>query len=99
MIQVFQDADGAAGGDLGGTYGNQFLERSWANESRGNGKNCCMHSADLTSSLQVGKSFDFLEANQDMSQTTRLSDEYGTESFSPILVCSKSTRPSIEVLI
>ena len=104
MIQVFQDADGAAGGDLGGTYGNQFLERSWANESRGNGENCCMHSADLTSSLQVGKSFDFLEANQDMSQTTRLSDEslvteYGTESFSPILVCSKSTRPSMEVLI
>jgi hypothetical protein len=47
----------------------------------------------------VGKSFDFLEANQEISQTTRLSDEYGTESFSPILVCSKSTRPSIEVLI
>jgi hypothetical protein len=34
MIQGFKDADGAAGGDLGGTYGNEFLERSWANESR-----------------------------------------------------------------
>ena len=98
MIQVFQDADGAAGGDLGGIYGNQFLERSWANESRGNGENFCMHSADLTSSLQVRKSFDFSEVNQDMSQTTRLSDEYGTELLSPIHVC-KSPRPSIEVQI
>ena len=98
IIQGFKDADGAAGGDLGGTYGNEFLERSLANESHGNGENFCMHSANLTSSSQVGKSFDFLEANQDMSQTTRLNDEDGTGSFSPILVCSKSLRPSIEVL-
>jgi hypothetical protein len=68
------------------------LERSWANESQGNGENFYVHNADLTSSLQ------FSEVNQDMSQTTRLSDEYGTELLSPILVC-KSPRPSIEVLI
>ena len=92
MIQGFKDADGAAGDDLGGTYGNQFLERSWANESQGNGENFYVHNADLTSSLQ------FSEVNQDMSQTTRLSDEYGTELLSPIHVC-KSPRPSIEVLI
>ena len=98
LIQGFKDADGAAGGDLGGTYGNEFLERSWANESHGNGENFCMHSANLTSSSQVGRSFDLLEANQDMSQTTRLNDEDGTGSFSPILGCSKSLRPSIEVL-
>jgi hypothetical protein len=98
MIQGFKDADGAAGGDLGGNSGHEFLERSWANESQGNGENFCMHSANLTSSSQVGKSFDFLEANQDMSQTTRLSDEDATGSFSPILVYSKSLRPSIEVL-
>jgi hypothetical protein len=98
MIQGFKDADGAAGGDLGGTYGNEFLERSWANENHGNGKTFCMHSANLTSSSQVGESFDILEANQDMSQTTRLNDEDGTGPFSPTLVCSKSSRPSIEVL-
>ena len=92
MIQGFKDADGAAGDDLGGTYGNQFLERSWANESQGNGENFYVHNADLTSSLQ------FSAVNQDMSQTTRLSDEYGTELLSPIHVC-KSPRPSIEVLI
>jgi hypothetical protein len=98
MIQAFKNADGAAGDDLGGTSGHTFLERSWANESQGNGEDFCMHSANLTSSSQVGKSFEFLEANQDMSQTTRISDEDATGSFSPILVCSKSLRPSIEVL-
>ena len=98
ILQGFKDADGAAAGDLGGNSGHEFLERSWANESQGNGENFCMHSANLTSSSQVGKSFDFLEANQDMSQTTRLSDEDATGSFSPILVYSKSLRPSIEVL-
>ena len=96
FIQGFTDADGAAGDDLGGTYGNQFFERSWANESQGNGENFCMHSANLTSPLQMEKPFDFLEVNQDI-QTTRL--EYGTESLSPIPVRSKSPRPSIKVQI
>ena len=95
ILQGFKDADA---GDLGGNSGHEFLGRSWANESQGNGENFCIHSANLTSSSQVGKSFDFLEANQDMSQTTRLSDEDATGSFSPILVYSKSLRPSIEVL-
>jgi hypothetical protein len=96
MIQGIKDAGGTAGDDLEGTYGNQVLDRSWANEGPGFREMICNHSADLTSSSQVVNSLDYLETNQHMSQATRLSDENSAEPFSPILVCWPSTKARIK---
>lgn len=98
MIQGIKDVGGTAVGDLEGTYGNQVLDRSWADEGPGLREIICNHSADLSLSSQVVNSLDYLETNQEMLQTSRLSDENSTEPFSPILVC-KSSWPSTKVRI
>ena len=98
MIQGLTDFGGTAEGDLEGTYGNQILERSWANESPGFREIICNHSADSIPSSQAVSSLDCSETNQDIIQTTRLSDENSTEPFSPIVVC-KTFWPATKVQI